>query len=80
MIDRQSIMIEIEGELDQMLANAPGRKSDAFRKEVREEFVAYSQRVLDALSSEELQSTSAYERFIETTLAQARMRLHGVTR
>ena len=76
MIEREDVVAEIEKELDYMLAGAPERLSKTARKEIKDEFVGYTERILDALSTEELQSESAFERFVETTLAEARMQMH----
>lgn len=76
MMCREDILSEIEKELDYMLSNAPESLPESSRKNIKDEFTEYTQRVLDSLSREELQSASAYERFIETTLAHARMRMH----
>ncbi len=76
MIEREDVVAAIGKELDYMLAGAPERLSEANRKEIKDEFVGYTERILDALSTEELQSESAFERFVESTLAEARMRMH----
>lgn len=75
MIYREDILSEIEAGLDNLLAEAPERLSEAARKEIKEEFVSYTQSVLDSLSSEELQSSLAHESFIKHTLAHAKRRV-----
>jgi len=75
-MDRQEIIAAIEQELDDMLADAPDYVSESRRKDIKEEYKAYARRVLDSLSKEELASQSAFERFVQTTLADARMRMH----
>lgn len=59
MIDRDDILAEIDYGLDDMLAGAPETMSEATRKNIKDEFSQYTQMVLDALSTEELQSGNA---------------------
>jgi len=73
MIERQDILSELEKELDYLLAATP---DDLARRAIREDALGHTQRVLNALTIQELQSASAYNRFLENTLAQARMRMH----
>lgn len=75
-MDRQDIIDVIDHELDDMLADAPEHLSETGRNEIREEYRGYAQRVVDSLSREELASKSAFERFVQTTLAEPRMRMH----
>jgi hypothetical protein len=76
MIERQDIITEIEKELDDLLAAAPEDLSEKARKAIKEESIAHTKHVLDALTIQELQSAGAYNRFLESTLAEARMRKH----
>ena len=76
MIDRQDIISEVEKELDDLLADAPNYLSAKALKAIKEESINDTKRVLDALTTQELQSAGAYNRFLESTLAQARMRMH----
>jgi hypothetical protein len=76
MIERQDIITEIEKELGYLLAEASEGLSEKARKAIREDALRHTQRVLDALTIQELQSAGAYNRFLENTLAQARMRMH----
>jgi hypothetical protein len=73
MIERQDILSELEKKLDYLLAATP---DDLARRAIREDALGHTQRVLNALTIQELQSASAYNRFLENTLAQARMRMH----
>jgi hypothetical protein len=76
---REQIQADIEHEVATLLAGAPDSLDDQARQEIQEEFVAYTRHVLDALSTEELRSESAFEAFVATTLAHARMRVHERT-
>jgi hypothetical protein len=78
MIHRDDIVAAVEQELDDLLATAPENLSEAGLKAIREESIAHSEHVLGSLSFTELQSPLALKRFIETTVAQARMRMHMV--
>jgi hypothetical protein len=73
----EDIISGMEKELDDMLAGAPKHLSESAKEGIKEEFINYTKHVLAALTREELQSTSACERFIQTTMAEARMRMHG---
>jgi len=75
MIYPADILSQVALELEYVLAEASKTLSQAARKEIKSEFSEYTQQVLDALSREELQSGPALDRFIESTLAQARMRM-----
>jgi len=72
---RQEIITTIEQELDLMLTDAPDSVSESRRKEIKEEYSGYARRVVDSLSKEELASQSAFERFVETTLAEAQRQM-----
>jgi hypothetical protein len=78
MISREDILSEMKKDLDILLADAPERLSESAKRTIKNEAVGYTKRVLDALSTAELQSETAYVRFVQTTLAEARMRMHGV--
>ena len=74
MISRDDIISEVEKELDDLLATAPDNLSAEVLKAIKEESINDTKRVLEALTTQELQSAGAYNRFLESTLAQARMR------
>jgi hypothetical protein len=76
MICRDDIISDVEKELDDLLADAPNNLSAKALKAIKEESINDTKRVLDALTTQELQSAGAYNRFLESTLAQARMRMH----
>lgn len=76
MISRKELLVEIEEEVDNLLAAAPESLSATAREAIKEEAMGDSRRILDALSSKELQSPLALERFIETTLARVRLSMH----
>ena len=76
MISRDDIISEVEKEFDDLLTEAPKTLSEEALKAIKEESINDTKRVLDALTTQELQSASAYNRFLENTLAQARMRMH----
>jgi biopolymer transport protein ExbB/TolQ len=76
MIERSEIITEVEKELDFLLREAPESVAVSARKQIRGEAVDEVRRILDSLSKQELQSESALQRFIETTVASARMRMH----
>ena len=76
MISRDDILSEIEKELEYLLAEAPEHLSEKARKAIRQESLANTRHVLDTLTAKELQSAGAFDRFLENTLAQARMRMH----
>jgi N-acetyl-gamma-glutamylphosphate reductase len=76
MICRDDILSEIEKELDNLFTGAPETLSAKALKTIKEESINDTKRVLDALTTQELQSAGAYNRFLESTLAQARMRMH----
>jgi hypothetical protein len=76
MIERQYILSELEKELDDLLASAAEDLSEKARNAIRTDALGHTQRVLDALTIQELQSAGGYNRFLESTLAEARMRTH----
>lgn len=76
MIARDDILSEIEKELDDLFAEAPRTLSEEALKMIREESIGSVKQVLAALTTREMQSAGAYNRFLENTLAQARMRMH----
>ena len=78
MITREYILSEMKEDLDELLVEAPEHLLESTKRKIKDDAVAYTQRVLDALSTEELQSETAYVRFLQTTLEEARMRMHGV--
>jgi hypothetical protein len=72
---RQSIVNQICEAIDDVLANVPASISESRRNEIRDDAVEYSQRVVEACSTEELKSDRAFERFMETAIAQVRTAL-----
>ena len=76
MICRDDIISEVEKELDDLLASAPETLSATALKAIKEESINYTKHVLNSLTTKELQSAGAYNRFLESTLAQARLRMH----
>jgi hypothetical protein len=76
MICRDDIISDVEKELDDLLAAAPETLSATALKAIKEEAIGYTKHVLNSLTTQELQSAGAYNRFLESTLAQARMRMH----
>ncbi|MGD0778820.1 MAG: hypothetical protein ABSC05_39085 [Candidatus Solibacter sp.] len=76
MISRADIISEVEKELDDLLASARETFSETDLKAIKVESIGYTKHVLNSLTTKELQSAGAYNRFLENTLAQARMRMH----
>jgi hypothetical protein len=74
-MNRREILATIEQDLDDVLADAPEYVSESERKGIKDEYTAYAKRVVDSLSKDELASQSAFERFVQTTLAEARMQM-----
>lgn len=74
---RDDLLSDLEQELDYMLDAAPETVSQSTRKATKDEALAYAKRVLASLSSAELQSESARERFMITTLRDAERRMRG---
>jgi len=66
----------IEQEIDDLLAEAPEALSEDGRKAIRDECLEYANRVLDALSSDELANLLRLDDFIVSLKAQATMRIH----
>ena len=76
MICRDDIISEVEKELDDLLAAAPETLSETVLKAIKEESIGYTKHVLNSLTTKELQSAGAYNRFLENVLAQAQMWMH----
>ena len=76
MIGRNDILAAIEAELNDLTAGAPESLSKTALKSIREESIGYVQHVLDALSTQEMQNTGAFERFLQNLLAEARLKMH----
>ena len=76
MIERQDIITELEKELGNLLADAPANLSESALKSIQAESIGYAEHVLNALTTQELQGAGAFNRFVESTLAHARMRMH----
>jgi hypothetical protein len=73
---REHILTELEKELGDLLADAPANLSESALPSIQAESIGYAEHVLNALTTQELQSAGAYNRFLENTLAQARMKMH----
>ena len=76
MISRDDILSEVEKKLDDLLAEAPEKFPESALKTIKAESLGYTKHILDALTTQELQSAGAYNRFVESTLAHARMKMH----
>jgi hypothetical protein len=76
MILREDILSELEKELGDLLADAPANLSESALTSIQAESIGYAEHVLNALTIQEFQSAGAYYRFLENTLAHARMRMH----
>ena len=74
---REEVLAEIENELDLMLADAPESISQSTRTTTKNEALAYAKRVLNSLSTAELQSEGARQRFLLTTVRDAERRMRG---
>jgi hypothetical protein len=73
MIERRDILSELEKELGDLRADAPANLSESALKSIQAESIGHAERVLNALTTQELQSAGG---FVESTQAQARMRMH----
>ena len=76
-ISRQEVLTDLEEQLDEMLSDAPETVSESTRKAIKDEALAYARRVLGSLSSAELRSETARQRFMITTLRDAERRMRG---
>jgi len=76
MILREDILSELEKELDDLLANAPANLSESALKSIQAKSIGHAEHVFNALTTEELQSAGGFNRFVESTLALARMKMH----
>jgi hypothetical protein len=76
MICREDILAEVEKELDDLLTTAPENLSETTLKAIKDESIGDAKHILNALTTQELQSAGAYNRFVENMLAQVRMRMH----
>jgi len=78
--DREStitaILYKISTELDDAISTAPSEVSTEARQRIKEELIEYAGRVLDALSREEMRSGIALEKFVESVLLQATIRIN----
>jgi hypothetical protein len=66
---RKEILDQITEAIDETLADAPATINESRRNEIRDEVLADAVRVIEACSTEELQSEKALQRFLEGTLA-----------
>jgi hypothetical protein len=73
---REDILSEVEKELGDLLAYAPTNLSESALKSIQAESISYAEHVLNALTTQDLQNAGAFNRFVESTLAHARMRMH----
>ena len=69
----KSILAQVRRELDGVLAEA--ELSDEAREEIKNDLVGNTRRILDACSLHELQSELAFERFIESCVRDAEIRV-----
>ena len=76
MILREDILSELEKELGDLLATAPASMSESALMTIKAESIGYAEHVLNALTTQDLQNAGAFNRFVESTLAHARMRMH----
>ena len=76
MILREDILSELEKELGDLLADAPANLSESALKSIHVESISYAEHVLNALTTQNLQNAGAFNRFVESTLAHARMKMH----
>jgi|NGEPerStandDraft_6_1074524.scaffolds.fasta_scaffold248885_3 hypothetical protein len=63
MILREDILSELEKELGDLLAAAPADLSESTLKDIKAESIGYAEHVLNALTTQELQSAGAFNRF-----------------
>ena len=63
MISRDDILCELEKELGDLLAGAPADLSESALKSIEVESIGYAEHVLNALTTQELQSAGAFNRF-----------------
>jgi hypothetical protein len=75
MILREDILAELEKELGDLLADAPADLSESTLKNIKAESIGYAEHVLNALTTQDLQNAGAFNRFVESTLAHARMKM-----
>jgi hypothetical protein len=69
-VSRECILDQIKAAVDDALAEAPDTVSDSQRKDIRDEILAYAQRVVEACTTEELQSHKALGTCIDNAVAQ----------
>jgi predicted secreted protein len=74
---REDVLTDLEQELDYMLDAAPESVSQSTRTTTKNEALAYAKRVLDSLSTAELHSETARQRFVITTMRDAERRMRG---
>ena len=77
MILREDVLTDLQEQLDYMLADAPETASQSTRTTIKNEALAGARSVLDSLSTAELQSETAKQRFLFTTLRDAERRVRG---
>jgi hypothetical protein len=65
MIERQDIIIEIEKELSDLLTDAPANLSESALKSIKAESIGHAEHVLNALTTQKLQSAGPFNRFVE---------------
>jgi len=61
MILREDILSELEKELGDLLAHAPANVSETALKSIQAESIGYAEHVLNALTTQELQSAGLTE-------------------
>ena len=74
-MDRKEIMTAIDQELDDMSARCAGLRLRVHPQEHQRGTQHLVKRVVESPSKEELTSKSAFERLVQTTLGEARMRM-----
>jgi len=74
---REAVIAELDEEMDNMLAAAPPSLLESARRSIKTEALAYAKRVLGSLSTAELRSETARQRFTITVLRDAERRVRG---
>jgi hypothetical protein len=70
------ILADIEYEVDDLLAGAPDGLNEKDRKAIRNEVIAQTRRVTEALTTEELQNEGARRAYTCRAVADARYLVH----
>jgi hypothetical protein len=75
---RVSILQQISEALDEVFAEYPEQSSENDRQKAKSKHLSHAEHVLDACSTEELRSESALERYIATTVRNARLPFYNL--